>query len=456
MKVTRPFKYQAKGVRKIIHFDGNALLADEMGLGKSLQSLLYCHEFPKRRPVLIICPAFHKINWQREVKNHIGRDAYICYGRKPPKQPWRGPCPEYLIINYEILKKWKKLFRKLKIKILIVDEVHRIKNMATLQSKNVRNIAEYIPRVIALSGTPLTKRPAELWPTLNMLRPDVFEAFYPFAVRYCKPERKPWGIEYKGATRLPELHELLNQTCMIRRLKKDVLKDLPPKVHSIVPLELSDRKEYIAASKDFLTWLKRQSRSKALRAQKAERMVKTGYLLRLVGKLKVKAMIEWLNDYLIESDGKIIISGIQKKVLADLHEHYKNISLLVNGTIPVKRRQSLFDTFQNNKRIRIMFGNLTAAGVGWNGTAASAVGHLEFPWTSGELNQMTDRAHRIGQKNKVTVYYFPGLGTIDEKLCKVLQECQGTLDAVLDGKKPKQTDLDIYTRLENIILEGAA
>lgn len=273
--MTQPFPYQRKGVRKIHHFDGRALLADEMGLGKSLQSLLYMEE-SQSYPAVIVCEAGLKFNWEREAKIHCNIRATVLEGRQPSVKALRRT--KLIIINYDILGDWLPLLRKLRPQLIILDECQMIKNRAAKRTKHVKKLCKIAQRVLGLSGTPLTNRPAELWPILNILRPDLFNSFFSFGARYCQPQRRRWGWEYKGAVRLKELNTLLNTTCMIRRLKVDVLEQLPKQSRYVVPLEISNRKEYDKAVSDFLGWLLKKHVGKAEKAAKAERLVKIGYI----------------------------------------------------------------------------------------------------------------------------------------------------------------------------------
>ena len=124
-------------------------------------------------------------------------------------------------------------------------------------------------KVIGMSGTPVMNRPADFWPILNIIRPELFPSFQSYAHRYCDPRKTHWGWEYKGAKNLEELHERV-KPFMLRRLKENVLK-LPSKTHVVVPLHLEDRSELDAAENDFIDWLSKNSRfGSVTSAQKAE------------------------------------------------------------------------------------------------------------------------------------------------------------------------------------------
>ena len=446
MTPTSLFPYQQEGVALLSAFQGRALLADEMGLGKTIQALTWAVQ-NKTYPIVVVCPAGLKLNWEREALKHLNLRAHVLEGRRVPRRRI-GPQAKLLIVNYDILGNWIQFLRDMEPGIAIIDECHYIKSRKAKRTRHVRKLCDGIRHLIALSGTPLTNRPAELWAILNLIRPDLYGSFPKFAWRYCKPQLKPWGFVYQGATHLPELHESLKQSCMIRRLKRDVLKDLPDKARHLVLLPLSNQKEYQHAVTDFLGWLRKNKTGRQVRrAKRAEALAKMGYLKRLAGELKLPATMEWIDNFLNDTNEKLIVFGLHRAVLQPMRERYRNISVLINGATPKHKRQLAVDEFQHNKRTRLFLGNIQAAGVGHTLTAASTVAFAEFTWTPGEHIQAEDRAHRIGQHKKVSCYYLASCGTIEEKLCQILQEKQGILDATLDGRDPQQTDLDIFNQL---------
>jgi len=170
--------YQLEAVKKIEHFRGRVLLADEMGLGKTVEALLWVKHHPKKKPVIIVCPASLKWMWETFIHEILKTRCGILNGTTPPK---RGLISQhdYLIINYEILQHWVDVLKKLNPKILIIDECHYIKNHKAQRTKAVHKLKD-IPYIIALSGTPLTNRPAELWNVLHLLRPELFKDKLPY------------------------------------------------------------------------------------------------------------------------------------------------------------------------------------------------------------------------------------------------------------------------------------
>jgi len=437
--MTNPYPFQLEDLNRIDEvYNGRALVAWEMGLGKTFLAL----SFAKRRklkPIIVVCPASIKYNWEREAALHVNLRAEVLEGTKVPQAKWSLNKPELIILNYDILHKWLPVIKKLKPQLVILDEVHYTKSRSTRRTKACRMLCKGVEHVLALSGTPLINRPIELWPILNMLWPKEFTSYKAFGFRYCKPEFTPWGWKFNGATKVKELNRILKRSCMVRRLKKEVLQDLPNKIRAVVPMKLSKPHEYKKALVDFVDWLRTAHPSKARAALKAEELAKAGYLKRLVAELKLPSVIEWVENFLAESTGKLILFGIHKKIIGELYGHFKPLSVVVDGSVNNKRRQNAIDKFQHDPNCRLFIGNIQAAGVGWNGTAATAVAFCELGWTPGEHIQAEDRAHRIGQKDHVTCYYLVGRDTIEDKTCKLLHKKQKVLTGVLDGKQPKHS-----------------
>jgi SNF2-related domain/Helicase conserved C-terminal domain/LAGLIDADG-like domain len=399
-------------------------------------------------PTVVVCPAFLKTNWERECRKWLKIRPHVLSGKKVTSngQFFR---PKITIVNFDILGNWLEWIKRIGPKLLIVDEVQYVKSRRAKRSKYVKKLSELTKYMIAISGTPLTNRPPELWSILNMLQSDTWGTYNQFCNKFSNWTWTPFGMTYKGPKALPELHRKLKMQVMIRRLKSDVLKELPDKQRVVVPLEIENYKEYQNAETDFLGWLTKVSPGAARNAVRAQGLVKLGYLRRLAAKLKLNRVIDWLNTFLEESDGKLVIFGIHHNTLNPLHERFPK-SVLVTGKTNQKQRWINVDQFQSKGDTRLFLGNIQAAGVGLNLTAASCTCTVEIPWTPGEATQAEDRVHRIGQKSKTTHYYLVGERTIESNLIKIIQDKQETLSGVLDGNQNKDS-LDIFDQLTRMI-----
>lgn len=451
MTKLRPF--QLEGVQAIHSFRGRCLLADEQGLGKTVQSLYWAHKLPKRRPVVIVCPASVKYTWQSEAHLHFNLRAEVIEGKY--RKGKRLPKAEILIINYDILSSWVKPLRKLGPQIVILDEAHFIKNLHAQRTRASIKLAKKAFSVLALSGTPFTNRPIELWPVLKAVNPAIFPSREKFAWKYCKPRWTPWGWKYDGACNTKKLNRTLRRTCMIRRLKKDVLSEIPDMQHKMITLRLTGKAlvEYNKAEDDFIAWLSSKSPARAEKAKRAPNLTKVGYLLRAIAEMKMAQGIQWIKDFFEANPGeKLVVFTMHTEVIEQLKHAFPQ-ALIVNGSVTGKKRHETVRLFQNGKHHNLLLGNWKAAGVGLTLTAAAYAAAFDFPWTPGDMAQGRDRIHRIGQTRQTFFYYLVAQGTVEEKLIGKLRKKANVLNAVLNGGD-LEDDFDIFAELLSIIKKG--
>lgn len=456
--LTKPYRYQKRGAALLHLRKGRALLADSMGLGKSLMTIMYMDRHPEVSPVIIVCPASLKWNWERELMKHAGMPSVVLEGQKPHRMNGLLKTANIYIINYDILQHWLPTLRKLRPKLIVFDEIHYLKNWKAIRTRASIRLVRKIRHVIGISGTPLTNRPSELWTILHIIWPKQYprSSWFEFMKTHCNIRRTRWGLDVRGAKNLPQLHKRLKKLGMIRRKKENVIKDLPDKTRTIIPIELGPkaRREYDQANKNFIAWLvQKKGKGAAMKAMKAEALQRMNYLKRLSAKLKFPLAIQWLKIFFGESDEKIVIGAHHKKAIAALHKHFPQ-GVIVDGSVKGRKRQAVIDQFQNDPKTRLFIGNLQAAGVGINLTAAYDGAFFELPWTPGECLQFEDRLHRIGQKNAVHWRYLVAKDTLEERLCEMLQEKQKVVEAVLDGDETSP-DLDLFDQLLLEIQRGA-
>ena len=417
----------------------------------SLEVILYLMRNPHIRPVVVVCPASIKWNWEHEFLEHASVRTEVLEHVTPKNNIHKHPI---VIVNYDILGPtkhgpgWLGVLKKQKPQAIILDECHLLGNQGTLRVKSVRNLCKEVPHVIGLSGTPITNKPSELWPILNILRPDKFPSFFVFAQNHCAPRRLPWGWQYNGATNLDKLHKSLSGI-MIRRRKEDVLSQLPEKQRFIVPLNLVNRKQYDLAIKDFLGWLAQNNPTKVSGAKKAEKLVWKNYLRQLVAELKLPSVLDWINNFLHESDGKLIVFAVHRKIVQAIEEKYGKLSVVVTGSVIGKKRQQAFDQFRNIPETRLLIGNIKAAGEGWSARGISAVAFAELAWTPGAHTQAEDRIHGLGRGGTEipSIYYLLGKGTVDETILNLIQRKSEILNDVTDGGLGENLDVfDLFIK----------
>lgn len=426
------FPFQVDGVSFILERGGRAVVADEMGLGKTIQALAYLGVHPEKRPAVVVCPAHLKLNWLKEIEetlpDSMNKNVEMLYGLSTSKiRPGAG----IIIVNYDILGAWVDELIKIKPQVLIADEAHFCKNNKAQRTKATKKLAKKCPHVITLTGTPIVNRPMEGFNIVQMVNKTVFPNHWNYLHRYCGAKHNGFGWDFSGASNQEELHEKL-KTVMIRRLKKDVLQDLPDKIYSSIPIEILNAQEYKKAEDDFIRYLvKKKGVKAAQKASRAEHLVKIEGLKQLAIEGKIQPAMKWIEDYV--EDGKLIVFTTHKKTVDAVVNKFNKIAVKVDGSVSAKEREKAVKRFQEDKKIKLFVGNIQAAGTGLTLTAASSVAFLELPWSPGELVQAEDRCHRIGQKNSVNVYYLIAAGTIEEKIAMLLDKKRRVLDAVLDG-----------------------
>jgi len=437
----RPFSYQDECVCEVEQFGGRALLACDPGLGKTAMTLWWLLRNNQASfPAVVVCPASVKYHWEEQVRRILEIEATTAEGRMPSRKVRF----DILIINYDILSGWVDYIREAGVQTVVLDEIQYVANR-TKRTKAAQAIVKGTPHVIGLSGTPLVNRPIELFNGLQMIRPSIFRSRLKYAERYCGPRWTPWGVKYSGATHTEELHRLLLDSCMVRRRKTEVLPDLPDKIRRVITLPMDHAAEYDRANEDFLNWLAEKDVKKANKAARAEGLTKTGYLLRLAARLKLRNAVEWINTFLQDTDEQLVVYCVHRAAARALERRCKATSVVVDGSLTGRRRQHAVDSFQGGA-LRLLIGNIRAAGVGITLTASSNVVFVELPWQPGVVVQAEDRIHRIGTKQEAWCWYLVAGGSIEEKLCGILQSKQQVLSSVLDGH-PLQGDLDIYNQL---------
>ena len=429
---TQPREFQIKGIEFLEASKGRALLGDDMGLGKTLQVLGYLALHPEIAPVVIVCPSSAKYEWQSQIEHHTKNlSCEVLSGRIPYQTK-----EKILVINYDILPYWEAYLLTLSPQALILDECHYVKNQRVKRTMASKKISSVCKVVIPLSGTPIINRPSEFFPVLNMVRPAEFRSFWQYAFRYCAPKRafRGQGWDFSGSQRPEELHQRVSPF-MIRRMKEEVLTELPPKQRIPIFIDLSNRKEYVQARDEFLTWYRKEKgEEKAEKAEKAEAFVRLGQLRKVVAEGKLKAAKEWIQDYLDSTDGKIVVFAYHRAIFQKLVEEYKKICACGGGAGEARHEE--VKRFQTDPKCRVFIGSIKADKEAITLTAANTVVFIEQGWTPGEHDQAEDRINRIGQQaDSITAYYFLGKDSIDEYLWDLIEKKREIITKILDGEE---------------------
>ena len=454
----QPYPYQLKGIARGLELK-RFMNCDEPGLGKTLQSIATIN-LADAFPCLVVCPSSLKINWQREWEKFTDKKAMILTDKV--RDTWtfffQTGMHQVFIVNYESLKKY--FVQRIKkaegwtlrdvefrnsinlFKSVIIDESHRCKSASTQQAKFCKGICTGKEWVIELTGTPVVNRPKDLIPQLAILdRMNDFGGYKPFVDRYCSGQRE--------ASNLRELNFNLWKYCMFRREKSLVLTDLPDKIRQGNTCEITNRKEYMDAERDLIMYLQKYKDAdddKIAKAMRGEVMVRINILRQISARGKVRDVIEFVKDF--RENGKKIILFCSLHEVVDQLKRYFPTAVSVTGRDSQDEKQRAVDAFQNNPKADIIICSIKAAGVGLTLTASSNVAFVEFPWTYADCCQCEDRAHRIGQKDSVTCYYFLGRRTIDEKVYRIIQEKKNIANAVTGSTEDIEENIvDMVARI---------
>lgn len=443
-----PFPYQKQGIAYALQ-KKRCFFGDQPGLGKTLQAIGTSF-IAKTWPVLVICPASLKINWQREWKKFTGKDAIILDDRN--KNNWHRyyemGCCDVFITNYESLKKFfvedfaGGVTRSIKLKpvaslfkCVIIDESHRCKSSKTQQSKICYKLCQGKEYRFLLTGTPSINGPGDLIQQLKIMnRLDDFGGYKSFEANFMQGPRQ--------ASNLEMLNWRLWNTGFFRREKAKVLDQLPDKMRQVVNVDITNRKEYQDAEHDLLSYLAAYENAddeKLRRAERGKVMVQMQKLRQIAARGKISAAVEFIQD-IIDSGEKLIVFAFLKEVVQEIKKVFPNAVTIV-GDNTSQERQDAVDRFQNDPKCNLIICNYKSAGVGLTLTASSRVAFVEFPWTFADCEQAEDRAHRIGQKNSVNCYYFLGKNTIDESIWDIIQTKKDIANDVTgtDDQVPEKT-----------------
>lgn len=467
-----PYPFQRAGIRFAVR-EKRVLIADQPGLGKTIQAIGTVHHLKSRR-VAVVCPAAVKYNWQREFHMTVaGKRVTVIDGKKALTLPeYRNT--DVVVINYDILGAHLiALVEEFRPDAVIIDESHYIKNKKADRTANVLALMKNdqptgVPVRLLLSGTPVLNKPLDLMSQLEALDRLKDVAFDPrgrwspnwyFLQTYCGAEETGHGWDFSGASNTTELHDRLISTCMIRREKMKVLKELPPKTTSLIEVDLTNRAEYDRAEKGLIQFLagaavedpafrasiagldeegRRKARLQRFEdtvttAKKAEMLVRFNALRQLAMKGKLKAIKAWATDFL-ESGEKLVTMAWHREAVLALAQEFDAPTIM--GGVSGLKKQAAVDAFQSPTGPNVIACNMIAAGEGITLTASSNTLFCELGWNPGKMEQAEDRIHRIGQKAEaVNIHYMLARRSIDTIFWNLIRTKKYVVDAVTDGKE---------------------
>lgn len=398
--------FQSEAVEFIRANGGSGLLGDDMGLGKTVEFLALVKLEDYNR-VLIAVPAVTLKQWEKHVIKWTDRTAHVI---ELTKDPLPSGSRFILLMSYDMMRLRYDDLKEIDFDLFGFDECHYLKNhkaQRTLVAKALVKRATK-PRVVGMSGTPFLNRPSELFSILNLIDPVLWPSFFSYGKRYC------WdGVSYKGAINRAELSERLKHT-MIRRLKEDVLDELPPIQRTVIPVSFAkakDRNEYT------------KERAKLMKMVSYKEVVAQLSVLRqLVGQVKADLSLEFIRDYLEQTDRKLVLYCHHHSVVDYLREQLKDYQVgMITGRESKKIRDATKDAFTQQPEPRLLMIS-SAGGVGLDlfgevsDVISSDILFIEREWTPALEEQAEGRLHRMGQNYPVSSYYLLLLNTMDERI----------------------------------------
>lgn len=491
----QPYGYQKQAVKFFEINNGNAILGDQPGVGKTLPPITYATKH--RLKTLVICPASLKLNWRKEVLGFTHEKAHV-YKYNPTKKSgninYSKDDSLFHIINYESIQTYIKLEYhhkcngniivpgkgtqkcgceiidlnkkhkecmdckntnsfKSKIKgvvyiqdkdgsyldpddydMVVIDEFHRIKSTKTDWTQIIkRALRDNIDKKILMSGTAIKSRPMEFFSGLNFMDPEMWNSSHDFGVRYCAAYESNFGWDYDGASNLEELFTRISPY-FLRRLKKDVLSQLPPKTYTEIEIELTptERKEYNVLLKEMNIVLNADGTEEEKEQTYLEKIHK---LKQFTGSVKLDRLIkDGIVDDIASNGDKLVVMSDYQILAETLYKEYKDSAVLHTGSVNMEDKQSAVDKFQENKDINLFSGMIGASGVGITLTVASKLIFLGFAWTPSEMLQAEDRIHRATtEHDNIQIITYICVDTIDEDINELLKEKEDVVSKVLDG-----------------------
>ena len=444
--------YQATGVRWL-KTKTRALLGDDMGLGKTPQAIWAADEL-NLKTILVVCPAAVRYNWVLEFQKFSKYQAEIV-----PSRPSAFGFPDVAVVSWDWAARYGGTDLPVR-DLLILDEVHFAKNPNALRTKGVfskawqerdeerrrigpvlSGLAHKARRTWALSGTPAPNHPGELWTLLRTFGATPL-GYAAFTDTYCSKRVLDDGTSVMSVRKnmVPVLRQMLTGL-MLRRLKKDVLTDLPPVDVQTMAVQ-SDPEDHAAMAAvvekcgGAITTLQNLIRRDPANAAQyiAQSIEHLGSLRRVVGIAKARPTCEIIFDALEnKAINKVIVFCIHKDVVAIVRKQLAKFGVvaIVGETSPTLRKEAV-EKFQKDPLTRVFVGNIIAAGTGLTLTASQDVFMLEQDWVPGNNRQAIDRAHRIGQLGSVTARFVHLVNSIDEQVARVLARKAKDFEAVFN------------------------
>lgn len=436
----RPYQLEGfKWMSRLVSTGVGACLADDMGLGKTIQTLCLLLNQKDTGPSLIVAPTSLCHNWMTEAEKFTPKLKVIAYrGKEREGLLTKLSTGDVLVLSYGLLLQDIDFIKEVNWNVAVLDEAQLVKNSGTQRSKAIK-ILQARCRV-ALSGTPVENHVGELWNLFDWLNPGFLGSRAYFQNEYALPiEKNIPGKMEKLKTKVKPF--------ILRRLKKDVLKDLPDSQETILYIDLNGKEREIYNASKYLVAKKLNKSKKEKRGgqNKIEILAEISRLRKITANFELSEVYNESSsktEAVLSKVEELYEAGHQALLFSQFTSHLDIIEDLfkergftysrLDGTMPAKKRSKSVDDF-NSGKCRLMLISLKAGGFGLNLTSADFVMHLDPWWNPAVEEQASARAIRIGQFKKVNVLRFISAGTIEEEIVKMHAHKKDITEDLLKG-----------------------
>ena len=453
-----------KWLKTLEKYKFGGILADDMGLGKTLQiiALLKSEKESKSKTTsIVVCPSTLVLNWKAEVEKWCNTiKVLMVKGNVEERKEKLNSYQDYdlIITSYDLLKRDIENYEDKKFKYIIADEAQYIKNSSTQNATSLKSLKGEIK--FALTGTPIENSIAELWSIFDFIMPGYLYNYNKFKKKFEEPI-----LKYEDKEALERLKKLISPF-VLRRVKKDVLTELPEKNVTVMKNEMEEKQEKL-----YLSYLA-QTKKEVVEELNGSSFEKSKFkILMLLTRLrqicchpslfienyngssgKLKQCLDLVADA-IASGHKILLFSSYTSMFGIIEKEFEKLNIKyfkLVGATPVIKRIEMVDEFNNNASVKVFLISLKAGGTGLNLTSADVVIHYDPWWNISSENQATDRAYRIGQKNSVQVYKLITSNSIEEKINKMQERKEKLSKDVLSteetfiNKMSKEEILDLF------------
>ena len=435
----RPYQLEGyRWLRRLAELGIGGCLADDMGLGKTVQAIAALLERSKDGPALVVAPTSVGFNWMRELERFAPalRARNLRTEDRAKLLAEAGP-GDVVVASYGLLRLEAEALSSVEWGTLVLDEAQAVKNAATDTARSARGLrAKW---TMALTGTPVENHLGELWSLFHTIAPGLLGSWEQFAQRFAGPIERE-----KNASRRKALARIV-RPFILRRVKSEVLKELPPRteVRLDVVLSKAERALYEKARLGAIARLASPSPDRDQRFEVLAELTKLRQLACHARLVEPKApRVSAKLALLLEQLGEILAGEHRALVFSQFTRHLDLVgealaergieTLRLDGKTPPKERERLVDAFQKGEAPVFLI-SLKAGGSGLNLTAADYVFHLDPWWNPAVEDQAADRAHRIGQQRAVTVVRLVTRDTIEEKVLALHEDKRDLVAGILDG-----------------------